>query len=111
MSENTSENFDGYRLIDELIAETGLQDEDPSKLARLKEAMLEDLTRRLFRAARENVEPEVMDAVMEEMRDETDAGMILRELIRTSPSAQLALLAAVDEFRDFTLTVLNQEEN
>lgn len=108
VEEDKSEQFNPFALIDELIEEMGMQNEDPVKLAGLKEAMFEALGHQLFNAAAENIEDEVIDAAMEDMKDEKDAGFILRELMQTSPGAQLAMLGAVKEFKENTLEAFNK---
>jgi hypothetical protein len=108
VEENNTEQFDPYVLIDELIEEMGIQNEDPVKLAGLKEAMFEALGHQLFNAAAENIEDEVIDAVMDDLKDEKDAGFILRELMQASPGAQLAMLGAVKEFKENTLEAFNK---
>lgn len=108
MPKTNDEQFDPYAYIDELIEEMGMQDEDAGKLASLRKAMFEALSRQLFSAAAENLEPEVIDVVMEDLKDEEDAGFILRELMLTSPGAQLAMLAALTEFREQTLEAFNK---
>ncbi len=105
---NMDEQFDPLVYIDELIEEMGMQTEDPVRLEELKKAMLEALMRQLFQAAEENVEPETMDMVMEELKDEEDPAYILHEMIQTSPGAQVAMLLALDEFRENTLEAHNK---
>ena len=107
MPKPDTEQFDPYVFLDELIEEMGMQNEDAEKLSRLREAMLEALSRQLFHAASENLEPEAIDMVMEDMKDEEDAGFILQELMQTSPGAQLAMLGALEEFRKQTLEAFN----
>ncbi|MBN2306893.1 hypothetical protein JXD20_02810 [Candidatus Peregrinibacteria bacterium] len=108
MAETNTEQFNGKVFIDELIEEMDMQNEDPDELARLKEAMLEALTRMVFQAAEEAIEPEVVDAVIEKLADEEDPGTIVRALLRASPGAQLAMVQALGEFRDNTLEAFNQ---
>ena len=108
MTQNTIEQFDPHAYIDDLIGEMGMQNEDAEKLSKLKEAMMEALCRQIFHAAAENIEDEVIDVVLEELKDETDVEYILREIVQTSPSAQLAMLAALDEFKEQTLEAFNK---
>ena len=111
MSEHTSEQFDFNAYIDGIIGEMGMNDEDPMALAQLKEQMAEALRHDIFTAAQENMEGEVIDAVMEELAEEEDAAFIMRELIRTSPGAQIAMLEAIDNFRKNTLEAFNKLKN
>lgn len=108
MTELNSEQFDFNVYLDQLIEEMGLKDMDALQVAQLKEQMAETLRNDIFTAAQENMEPEVIDAVMEELAEETDPAFILRELIRTSPSAQIAMLEAIDNFRKNTLEAFNK---
>ncbi|MFH0837732.1 MAG: hypothetical protein V1880_00495 [Patescibacteria group bacterium] len=108
MTKTETENFDMNAYLDELIEEMGMQDEDRLKLAGLKQAMIEALTRQIFQAAAENIEPEVIDMVMEELKDEEDPGFIIQELLQTSPGAQVAMLEALDEFKKTTLEAFNK---
>jgi hypothetical protein len=108
MTKNDSEQFDLPKFLDELIEEMGLQGEDAGKLETLKSGMTEALNNELFRAASENIEPEIIDSVMDDLRDEEDAGVIITELIKSSPGAQVAMLQALDGFRETTLEAYNQ---
>lgn len=103
----TEETFNIYLFLDELIEEMGMNRETPEKLVSLKEAMVQALSRQIFEAAAENIEPEVIEAVMEELKDETDPGFILQELLQTSPSAQAAMLLTIDTFKNNTLEAFN----
>ncbi|MBU0706530.1 hypothetical protein KJ657_02660 [Patescibacteria group bacterium] len=108
MPETNIEQFDPGVYLDDLIREMGMQDEDRVKLAGLKQAMFEALSRQLFQAAEDNIEPEVIDVIMEELADEEDPGYILRELMRSSPGVQIAMVMALDEFRENTLEAFNK---
>lgn len=108
MPEKDSEQFDFNAYLDQLIEEMGLKDMDAMQVAQLKEQMSETLRHDIFTAAEENMEPEVIDAVMEELADETDPAYILRELILASPGAQIAMLEAIDNFRKNTLEAFNK---
>ena len=108
MTDNENEQFDALTFIDDLIEEMGLQNEEPDKLKRLKEAMLEALTRQVFHAAEAAIEPETVDMVIEELKDEEDPGLIVRELLHASPGAQLAMMEALQEFRETTLEAYNK---
>jgi hypothetical protein len=107
MPDTNTEQFDPFVYIDELIVEMGLQNEAPVELMELRKNMLEALGRELFTAAAEALEDEVIDMVMEELKDEEDAGFILRELMQSSPGAQLAMLEALNDFREKTLEAFN----
>lgn len=107
MPKKETENFDMYVYIDELIEEMGMQNEDKTKLAKLKASMFKALSRELFEAAAENIEVDVIDMVMEELKYEEDPGLILQELVQTSPSAQLAMLDVLDRFKKNTLEAFN----
>jgi len=108
MPENNSDQFNPYQFIDELIVKMGMQNEDPVKLAGLKKAMFEALTRQLFQAAQDNIEPEVVDMVMEDLKDVDDPLIIIQELVQTSPAAQLAMLDALDIFTENTLEAFSK---
>ncbi len=107
MAKTETENFDMYVYIDELIDEMGMKNEDEAKLSALKESMFKALSRELFEAAAENIEADVIDMVMDELKDEEDPGLILQELVQTSLSAQLAMLAVLDNFKKNTLEAFN----
>lgn len=102
------EQFDPFVYVDELVEEMGMQNEDPARLEDFKKAMLEALMRQLYQAAQDNIEPETMEMVMEDLKDEEDPGFILQEMIQTSPGAQVAMLLALDEFRENTLEAYNR---
>lgn len=111
MAKTETENFNMNVYIDELIEEMGMQNEDKAKLTKLKEGMFKALNRELFEAAAESIEPEVIDMVMADLKDEKDSGFILQELVQTSPSAQLAMLAVLDRFKENTLEAFNTLKN
>jgi len=108
MTQNNSEQFDPILYIDELIGEMGMQNEDPEKLSALKQAMLEALMFQILQAAKENIEPEVIDIVLEEMKFVKDPIVIMQELVQSSPSAQNAILAALNSFTENTLEAFNK---
>ena len=108
MPNNNSDQFDPYAFIDELITEMGMRNADPVKLSKLKASMFDALARQLFQAAQDNIEPEIVDMVLEELKDEEDPLFIITELVQTSPSCQLALLAALDVFREQTLDAFSK---
>jgi hypothetical protein len=108
MSNNNSDQFDPYVFIDELIVEMGMQNADPVKLTKLKSSMFDALARQLFPAAQDHIEPEIVDMVLEDLKDEEDPLFIIQELVQTSPSCQLAMLAALDIFRENTLEAFNK---
>jgi len=103
-----ADTFNAFDFIDELIVEMGMQNEAPEKLEELKANMIEALSRKLFQTAAENIEGEVIDIVMEELEDESDLEVILRTLIQASPTVQVALVLAIDEFRENTLEAYNK---
>ena len=107
-SDNLEEQFDPHIFVDELIKEMGMQYEESEKLELLKKNMLEALMRQLYQAAEDNMEPESMEMVMDELKDTEDPAFILHEMIRTSPGAQVAMLEALDQFRVNTLEAFNQ---
>lgn len=107
MPKTDTDHFDAFDFIDGLIEEMGMQNEDPIKLQTLKQAMFEALTRHLLQAAQDNIEPEVVDFVLEELKDEPNPAVLVQTLIQTSPMAQIAMLAALEEFRANTLEAYN----
>lgn len=107
MSKTTVEQFDALKFLDDLIEELGMQDED-EKRDILKERMAKALHDTLFRAAANNIEPETIDMVMDDLKDEKDAWFIMTELMQTSPSAQVAMLQALEDFRNMTLEVYKE---
>ena len=111
MPDTDLEQFDAEIFIEQLIEEMRLQNEDEGELKKLKTNMFEVLSRELLQAASQSIEPEVIDVVMEALKDERDPGVILRELVQTSPGAQLAMLAAAEEFRKQTLEAYNHNES
>ncbi len=108
MAEKSTEQFDFNAYLDRLIEDMGLKDSDPMQVAQLKEQMADTLRHDIFSAAEENMEPEIVDAVMEELAEETDPAYILRELVQASPGAQIAILDAIDNFRKNTLEAFNR---
>lgn len=106
-----NEAFDIHLFIDELIEKMGMQHEDLVKLTDLKKNMHEVLHQAIFEAAAENIEPEVIDEGMERLKDEKDPIFILMELIKTSPSAQVAMLVAIDNFEKNTMEAFETLKN
>lgn len=103
----TIELFDALTYIDDLILEMGMENADRDDLAALQNSMAKALHDALFQAAAQNIEPETIDMVMEDMKEEGDGWFIITELMQTSPSAQMAMLDALDEFRKNTLATYN----
>jgi len=95
--------FEPNQFLDQLIEEMGLQNEAPEKVEVLKEKMAQTLHDRLFEAASEAIEPEVIDAVMDEQDEEKELWTFILELLKRSPAAQEAMTQALEDFRAETL--------
>lgn len=108
MTETSTDTFDAIKYLDEIIEEMGMQDESPEELEELKGQMGQALHDALFQAAADNLEPEVIDRIMDEMQDEEDEWFIITQLLQNSPAAQVAMLQTLDEFKEQTLEAFNQ---
>ncbi|MDH5596899.1 MAG: hypothetical protein OEY44_02235 [Candidatus Peregrinibacteria bacterium] len=108
MSVKNDDTFDALAYLDELIEEMGLAQADAEAKARLKETMAENLHHDLFLAAAQNLEPDVIDMVAAELSSEKDPWFTIQQLVQTSPGAQVAMLEALDIFKQRTLEAYGQ---
>ena len=102
-SDNTTP-FDPSVIIDELIVEMGMENDEPEKVKALKQAMQKQMNHVILNTASMNLEPEVIDYVMNvygEHEDEPE--FLFAEIIRHSPEAQEAIIIALNEFKEETL--------
>ncbi len=108
MSENDNTTpFDPSTIIDELIVEMGMENDEPEKVKALKQAMQKQMNHVILNTASMNLEPEVIDYVMEQYSDEDEIEFLFAEIIRHSPEAQEAIIIALDEFKEQTLNAFN----
>jgi hypothetical protein len=106
---NTTETtFDPKQFIDSLIEEMGMQNEAPEKVEALKKNIEEQMNHIVLSTASLNLDPEIMDYVLEEYKDEEDIGFLLSRIIEYSAHTQLAILDALDDFREETLMVYSR---
>ena len=106
--DTTETTFDPKQFIDSLIEEMGMQNEAPEKVEALKKNIEEQMNHIVLSTASLNLDPEIMDYVLEEYKDEEDIGFLLSKIIEYSAHTQLAILDALDEFREETLMVYNR---
>ena len=100
--------FDPRTIIDELIVEMGMENDEPEKVKALKQAMQKQMNHVILNTASMNLEPEVIDYVMEQYGDEDEIEFLFAEIIRHSPEAQEAIAIALDEFKEQTLHAFNK---
>ena len=105
-SDNTTP-FDPSTIIDELIVEMGMKNDEPEKVKALKQAMQKQMNHVILNTASMNLEPEVIDYVMEQYSDEDEIEFLFAEIIRHSPEAQEAIIIALSEFKEQTLNAFN----
>jgi hypothetical protein len=105
---NSDNTFDPKGFIDSLIAEMGMQDAPSEKLSELKSGIEQQMTHVILNTASMNLDPEALDYVMETYKDIENPLQLFIQIIKYNPSAQLAILDALDEFREQTLEAFNK---
>lgn len=103
ISNSNTTSFDPRLFIDQLIEEMGLAHEDPVKVDVLKDNLALRLHNKMFDAASQAIEPEVVEAAIEKYADEKDMWKFMLKLLQMSPAAQAAMTEAIEEFKDETL--------
>lgn len=103
ISNSNMTSFDPRSFIDYLIEEMGLSHEDPAKVEILKDNLALRLHSKMFDAASQAIEPEVVEAAVEKHADEKDLWQFMLKLLQMSPAAQAAMTEAIEEFKDETL--------
>ena len=106
--DTTETTFDPKQFIDSLIEEMGMQNEAPEKVEELKKNIEEQMNHIVLSTASLNMDPEIMDYVLEEYKDEEDIGFLLSKIIEYSAHTQLAIYDALDDFREETLMVYSR---
>lgn len=105
---NNTTPFDPSAIIDDLIKKMGMENDEPEKVKALKQAMQKQMNHVILNTASMNLEPEVIDYVMNvygEHEDEPE--FLFAEIIRHSPEAQEAIIIALDEFQEHILSAFN----
>ena len=92
--------FDINIFLDEIMAEMHMKNQPEKERLALKESMENQLNQRIMIAVSNNIEGAVIDGIMRSSQDETDADSIFAELIANSPSAQMAILKTLEEFKN-----------
>ncbi|MBN2087920.1 hypothetical protein JW758_06265 [Candidatus Peregrinibacteria bacterium] len=100
---NSTTPFDPRTIIDDLMKEMGMENEDSDKVKELKEAMQKQMNDVILNTASMNLEPEIIDYVMEKSDDDDDIEFVFAEIIKHSPEAQEAIIIALYEFKEETL--------
>jgi hypothetical protein len=106
--EDTQNTFNPQEFINSLIAEMGLQDEEPEKVEQLKNGIEKQMTDIILNTASLNLDPEVMDYVTERYMDVENPLQFFIQLIKHDFGAQIAVLDALDKFKEQTLSVFNR---
>ncbi len=101
---NKEQEFNPNTFLDSIIEEMGLQNEDPDKVYGLKMLMLKRMNTVITDAISLNIEPETIDAVMARYGQVEDPIFLLSLLIEYSPGSQIAIVEALDNFREQTLS-------
>ena len=103
MNQNLTSTFDPASLLDQLIEEMGFAKESSEKVEMLKESLAITLHNKIFNAASEALEPEMIEEAVEKYADEKDLWQFMLKLLQMSPAAQAAMTEAIEEFKDETL--------
>lgn len=106
--DTTETKFDPKQFIDSLIEEMGMHNEAPEKIEKLKNNIEIQMAHIISNTASLYMDPEIMDYVLEEYKDEEDIGFLISKIIEYSAHTQLAILDALDDFREETLMVYNR---
>jgi hypothetical protein len=109
MDKNNSDNtFDPKEFINSLIAEMGMQNAPAEKLDELKNGIEQQMSYVILNAASLHLDPEALDYVLERYKDVGDLLQLFIQIIKYNPEAQLAILDALDEFKEQTLDAFNK---
>ena len=100
--------FDPKGFIDSLIAEMGMHDAPPEKLDELKSGIEQQMNHIILNTASTNLDPEATDYVLERYKDVENPTQLFIQIIRHNPDAQLAILDALDEFKEQTLSAFKR---
>ncbi len=95
--------FNSDKFLDDLINEMGLLEALPNEIETLKTAMLEQLNQVIMTAVSIFIEDEAIDYVMKKHADLKDSDQIFAALVANSPQSQIAILDAMELFKENTL--------
>lgn len=105
----TSDTFQIQEFLDELLLETNLKGH--SKEIEIREAMAQALHDSVFKAVSQNIEDEVIMDTLNDLQNESDPMVLIRELISRSLVSQMAIIEAIEAFKTETLNAYNQLNN
>ena len=101
MNEQETENtFNPKEFVDSLIADMDMQDEDPEKVEQMRSSIEQQMTHVISNTASLNLDPEVFDYVLERYGDVENPTQFFIQVIKHDPEAQVAILNALDKFRE-----------
>lgn len=103
---NDSEQNTGFspeQFLDDLIAEIGLSEVPADELEELKQAMQTQMDHVIMTAVSIYLEPETIDYVFTKHAEIADSDLLFAELVTNSPKSQIAILEALEQFRQDTL--------
>lgn len=99
----SEKNFDPITFLDQLIEKMGMQNEDPQKIAELKEVFGKILHDQLFDAAARHINPDLVDQALQKETNQNNWWALITELIKNSPAAQEAMAKAIEKFEERVL--------
>jgi hypothetical protein len=108
MANDTVATLDINVFIDSLIEEMDLQNEVPEDVKELRDGLMEQVKNVILNAISLNIEPEVMEAVLERYKNVSDITLLITEFIAYSFDSQVAILEDLEKFREDTLSAYNQ---
>jgi hypothetical protein len=103
----TNTTFDVKEFIDSLIYDMGMKDEDPEKVKILRDGIEKQINEIMLNTASLYTDPEVIDMILEEYKDQDDLAYLCAKLIEYSPRVQLEIFNALDDFRNQTMEAYN----
>ena len=108
MNHSNSETFDFKLFIDSIIEAMDMSGESPEKVKILRENIETQAGYVILNVVSMNIEPNTLESIMEKTKENSASELLISELIRENPEAQLGILEALDEFKEETLEVYQQ---
>jgi len=109
MSEqNTPLMIDPDKFVEGLLNEMGFADKTDEQKQKLTDQINSQLNHVILNTISLNLEPEVITIVVDHFEEEKDPITLIRELVKRSPGCQIALIEALEKFKEETLEIYNK---
>ena len=95
-------------FLDTLLIDMDMDIATP-EVQQLRDNMEQQLTSDMLNAASMELDPETLDNTLEKCKDIESPTQVFIQIIRDNPEAQIAMLEAMDIFREQTLEMFNKK--